>query len=108
MLIRVTYKSVFYHMMAAKSTFDSSFSLELQSALCVQGKVKARRLRTMLSNLNTSALGPCSSPQFRSPAGRVGSLEPRTLSSLTHGHNAGVAALGKVVFSLASEGRMAL
>uniref|UniRef100_A0A669DUH1 Tetratricopeptide repeat domain 5 n=1 Tax=Oreochromis niloticus TaxID=8128 RepID=A0A669DUH1_ORENI len=72
-----------------------------------KGKVKARRLRTMLSNLNTSALGPCSSPQFRSPTGRVGSLEPRTLSSLTHGHNAGVAALGKVVFSLASEGRMA-
>lgn len=73
-----------------------------------QGKVKARRLRTMLSNLNTSALGPCSSPQFRSPTGRVGSLEPRTLSSLEHGHNAGVVALGKVVFSLASEGRMAL
>ncbi|XP_040886647.1 tetratricopeptide repeat protein 5 [Toxotes jaculatrix] len=72
-----------------------------------KGKVKARRLRTMLSNLNTSALGPCSSPQFRSPTGRVGSLEPRTLSSLSHGHNAGVAALGKVVFSLASEGRMA-
>ncbi|KAM9836410.1 tetratricopeptide repeat protein 5 [Aulostomus maculatus] len=72
-----------------------------------KGKVKARRLRTMLSNLSTSALGPCSSPQFRSPSGRVGSLEPQTLSSLTHGHNAGVAALGKVVFSLASEGRMA-
>ncbi|XP_029942470.1 tetratricopeptide repeat protein 5 [Salarias fasciatus] len=72
-----------------------------------KGKVKARRLRTMMSNLSTSALGPCSSPQFRSPSGRVGSLEPRTLSSLKHGHNAGVAALGKVVFSLASEGRMA-
>ncbi|MED6269939.1 hypothetical protein CHARACLAT_004635 [Characodon lateralis] len=72
-----------------------------------KGKVKTRRLRTMLSNLNTSALGPCSSPQFRSPSGRVGSLEPRSLSSLTHGHNAGVAALGKVVFSLASQGRMA-
>ncbi|XP_019951073.2 tetratricopeptide repeat protein 5 [Paralichthys olivaceus] len=71
-----------------------------------KGTVKARRLRNMLSNLNTSALGPCSSPQFRSPTGRVGSLEPRTLSSLSHGHNAGVAALGKVVFSLASEGRM--
>uniref|UniRef100_A0A8C5EWU6 Tetratricopeptide repeat protein 5 OB fold domain-containing protein n=1 Tax=Gouania willdenowi TaxID=441366 RepID=A0A8C5EWU6_GOUWI len=72
-----------------------------------KGKVKARRLRTMLSNLSSSALGPCSSPQFRSPSGRVGSLEPVTLSSLKHGHNAGVAALGKVVFSLASEGRMA-
>lgn len=72
-----------------------------------KGKVKARRLRTMLSNLNTSALGPCSSPQFRSPTGRSGSLEPRTLSSLSHGNNIGVAALGKVVFSLASEGRMA-
>ncbi|KAM4611801.1 tetratricopeptide repeat protein 5 isoform 2-T2 [Polymixia lowei] len=71
-----------------------------------KGKVKARRLRTMLSNLSTSALGPCASPQFRSPAGRVGSLEPRTLSSLAHGVNAGVAALGKVVFSLAPEGRM--
>ncbi|XP_015247243.1 PREDICTED: tetratricopeptide repeat protein 5 isoform X1 [Cyprinodon variegatus] len=72
-----------------------------------KGKVKTRRLRTMLSSLNTSALGPCSSPQFRSPSGRVGSLEPRSLSSLPHGHNAGVAAMGKVVFSLASQGRMA-
>ncbi|RVE60483.1 hypothetical protein OJAV_G00181250 [Oryzias javanicus] len=72
-----------------------------------KGKVKARRLRTMLSNLNTSALGPCSSPEFRSPSGRVGSLEPRTLSSLKMGNNPGLAALGKVVFSLASEGRMA-
>ncbi|XDV18901.1 hypothetical protein PO909_024499 [Leuciscus waleckii] len=72
-----------------------------------KGKVKARRLRNMLSSLSTSALGPCSSPQFRSPSGRVGSLEPRILSALTHGHNGGVAALGKVVFSLMSEGRMA-
>lgn len=72
-----------------------------------KGKVKARRLRNMLSSLSTSALGPCSSPQFQSPSGRMGSLEPRSLSSLTHGHNGGVAALGKVVFSLASEGRMA-
>lgn len=87
-----------------------SFFPILVLSLCFssQGKVKARRLRNMLSNLNTSALGPCSSPQFRSPAGRVGSLEPRTLSSLSHGHNAGVAALGKVVFSLACDGRMAL
>ncbi|CAJ1086136.1 tetratricopeptide repeat protein 5 [Xyrichtys novacula] len=54
-----------------------------------KGKVKARRLRSMLSSLNTSALGPCSSPQFRSPSGRIGSLEPRTLSSLTHGHHPG-------------------
>ncbi|XP_059363300.1 tetratricopeptide repeat protein 5-like [Carassius carassius] len=72
-----------------------------------KGKVKARRLRHMLSSLSSSTLGPCSSPQFRSPSGRVGSLEPRSLSALTHGHNSGVAALGKVVFSLASEGRMA-
>uniref|UniRef100_A0A8C6U9N8 Tetratricopeptide repeat domain 5 n=1 Tax=Neogobius melanostomus TaxID=47308 RepID=A0A8C6U9N8_9GOBI len=72
-----------------------------------KGRVKARRLRTMLSNLSTSALGPCASPQFRSPSGHVGSLEPKTLSSLSHGNNAGAAALGKVVFSLASEGRMA-
>uniref|UniRef100_A0A8C2E236 Tetratricopeptide repeat domain 5 n=1 Tax=Cyprinus carpio TaxID=7962 RepID=A0A8C2E236_CYPCA len=72
-----------------------------------KGKVKARRLRNMLSSLSSSTLGPCSSPQFRSPSGRIGSLEPRSLSALTHGHNGGVAALGKVVFSLASEGRMA-
>ncbi|CAL8241640.1 unnamed protein product [Merluccius merluccius] len=72
-----------------------------------KGKVKARRLRTMLSNLSTSSLGPCASPQFRSPTGRVGSLEPCTLATLTHGHKAGVAALGKVVFSLAPDGRMA-
>ncbi|XP_059932672.1 tetratricopeptide repeat protein 5 [Gadus macrocephalus] len=72
-----------------------------------KGKVKARRLRTMLTSLSTSSLGPCSSPQFRSPAGRVGSLEPRTLASLAHGPNAGAAALGKVVFSLAPDDRMA-
>ncbi|XP_036002266.1 tetratricopeptide repeat protein 5 [Fundulus heteroclitus] len=72
-----------------------------------KGKVKTRRLRTMLSSLNTSALGPCSSPQFSSPSGRVGSLEPRPLSSLAQGHNAGVAAMGKVVFSLASQGHVA-
>lgn len=95
----------------------TSWPLDGSSMLCLcwpsacfisQGKVKARRLRTMLSSLNTSALGPCSSPQFRSPSGRIGSLEPRTLSSLTHGNHPGVAAMGKVVFSLASEGRMAL
>ncbi|XP_068164312.1 tetratricopeptide repeat protein 5 [Antennarius striatus] len=72
-----------------------------------KGNVKTRRLRSMLSNLNTSALGPCSSSDFRSPMGRVGSLEPRTLSSLQHGNNVGVAALGKVVFSVTSEGSMA-
>ncbi|XP_076145736.1 tetratricopeptide repeat protein 5 [Alosa pseudoharengus] len=72
-----------------------------------KGKVKARRLRTMLSNLNLSALGPCASPQFRSPTGRTGSLEPQSFSALTHGLNTGVAAMGKVVFSLAPEGRMA-
>ena len=62
----------------------------------------------MLASLSTSSLGPCSSPQFRSPAGRVGSLEPRTLASLAHGPNAGAAAMGKVVFSLAPDDRMAL
>ncbi|XP_061565886.1 tetratricopeptide repeat protein 5 [Cololabis saira] len=72
-----------------------------------KGKVKGHRLRKMLSNLNTSALGPCSSPTFRCPSDRVGSLEPQTLSSFKLGHNAGVAALGKVVFSLAADGRMA-
>ncbi|XP_077401481.1 tetratricopeptide repeat protein 5 isoform X1 [Vanacampus margaritifer] len=72
-----------------------------------KGKVKARRLRSMMSNLNTSSLGPCSSPEFRSWTGHVGSLEPRPSSSLVHGLNGGVAALGKVVFSLAPRDRMA-
>ncbi|XP_062850283.1 tetratricopeptide repeat protein 5 [Trichomycterus rosablanca] len=72
-----------------------------------KGKVKARRLRNMLSSLSVSALGPCASPQFRSSTGRNGSLEPRSFSELTHGLNTGVAAMGKVVFSLATEGRMA-
>ncbi|KAM8882339.1 tetratricopeptide repeat protein 5 [Synchiropus picturatus] len=72
-----------------------------------KGKVKARKLRTMLSSLNTSALGPCLSAQFRAPSGRVGNLQPSSLSSLTHGLNTGVAAMGKVVFSLGFEGHMA-
>ncbi|XP_067257019.1 tetratricopeptide repeat protein 5 [Chanodichthys erythropterus] len=80
---------------------------QITMLLETKGKVKARRLRNMLSSLSTSSLGPCSSPQFRSPSGRVGTLEPLSLSALTHGHNGGVASLGKVVFSLASEGRMA-
>ncbi|XP_061619258.1 tetratricopeptide repeat protein 5 isoform X2 [Phyllopteryx taeniolatus] len=72
-----------------------------------KGKVKARRLRGMLSGLTASSLGPCSSPDFRSWTGRVGGLEPRPSSSLAHGLNGGAAALGKVVFSLASRGRVA-
>ncbi|XP_057709655.1 tetratricopeptide repeat protein 5 isoform X2 [Corythoichthys intestinalis] len=61
-----------------------------------KGKVKARRLRTMLSDLSaSSSLGPCSSPEFRSWTGRVGALEPRPSSSLSHGLNSGVAARGK-------------
>lgn len=78
------------------------------SVLVPQGKVKARRLRNMLSSLNVSALGPCASPQYRSPTGRTGSLELSSFTALTHGHNTGVAAMGKVVFSLAMEGSMAL
>lgn len=70
--------------------------------------MKPRRLQKMLSTLSASELGPCSLPEFRSPSGRMGSLEPRTLSSLKHGHNSGVAALGKVVFSLASESSVSL
>ncbi|XP_061664901.1 tetratricopeptide repeat protein 5 isoform X2 [Syngnathoides biaculeatus] len=72
-----------------------------------KGKVKARRLRGMLSGLTASSLGPCSSPDFRSWTGRVGALEPRPSSSLAHGVNGGAAVVGKVVFSLASRGRMA-
>lgn len=81
---------------------------KLDPLKCYQGKVKARRLRNMLSSLSVSALGPCASPQYRSPTGRTGCLELRSFSALTHGHNTGVAAMGKVVFSLATEGRMAL
>ncbi|XP_077444337.1 tetratricopeptide repeat protein 5 isoform X1 [Stigmatopora argus] len=83
--------------------------LDRVTELCQKkGKVKARRLRGMLSDLRaSSSLGPCSSSGFRSWTGRVGALEPRPSSSLSHGLNGGVAARGKVVFSLASQGRMA-
>ncbi|XP_048827655.1 tetratricopeptide repeat protein 5 [Brienomyrus brachyistius] len=72
-----------------------------------KGKVKARKLKTMLGSLCVSSLGPCSSPQYCSPSGNVGMLKPWSLSTLSHGHNSGAAAIGKVVFSIASEGRMA-
>lgn len=78
------------------------------SVVVPQGKVKARRLRNMLASLSMSALGPCASPHYRSPTGRTGSLELCSFTALTHGHNTGIAAMGKVVFSLATEGRMAL
>ncbi|MBN3316856.1 TTC5 protein, partial [Atractosteus spatula] len=72
-----------------------------------KGKVRGRRLRSMLSSLSLAALGPCVEARFCSPSGRAGSLEPRDLAGLAAGRNTGVAALGKVVFSLASSDHMA-
>ncbi|XP_066579055.1 tetratricopeptide repeat protein 5 isoform X2 [Amia ocellicauda] len=78
----------------------------LTTLLGNKGKVRGKKLQSMLASLGPAALGPCSGPQYRSPSGRVGSLETRSISGLSLGPNPGAAALGRVVFSLASADRM--
>ncbi|XP_028649468.1 tetratricopeptide repeat protein 5 [Erpetoichthys calabaricus] len=75
----------------------------LSTLLQNKGKVKAKRLQSLLSSLRASDLGPCCNGQYQTPSGQQVKLEKEQLRVLKSGVNAGVAVLGKVVFSLTPE-----
>lgn len=79
------------------------FLTRLTSLLESKGKVKAKKLQSMLGNLRPAHLGPCGDGRYQSASGQKVSLERKPLSALHPGVNSGAVVLGKVVFSLTME-----
>uniref|UniRef100_A0A2K6U296 Tetratricopeptide repeat domain 5 n=1 Tax=Saimiri boliviensis boliviensis TaxID=39432 RepID=A0A2K6U296_SAIBB len=75
----------------------------LTSLLESKGKVKAKKLQSMLGSLRPVHLGPCSDGHYQSASGQKVTLELKPLSTLQPGVNSGAVILGKVVFSLTTE-----
>ncbi|XP_006883152.1 PREDICTED: tetratricopeptide repeat protein 5 [Elephantulus edwardii] len=75
----------------------------LTSLLETKGKVKAKKLKSMLGNLRPAHLGPCGDGHYQSASGQKVTLELKPLSLLQPGVNSGSVVLGKVVFSLTTE-----
>lgn len=74
----------------------------------LQGKVKGKKLQSMLGSLRTSQLGPCGDGRYQGPSGQKVQLEQRPLGTLRSGVNSGVVVLGKVLFSLTTEEKVPL
>ncbi|KAM6450718.1 tetratricopeptide repeat protein 5 [Liasis olivaceus] len=68
-----------------------------------KGKVKGKKLQSMLGSLRTSHLGPCGDGHYQGPSGQKVELKRQSLSALQPGVNTGTVILGKVVFSLTTE-----
>uniref|UniRef100_A0ABM5EIS1 Tetratricopeptide repeat protein 5 n=1 Tax=Pogona vitticeps TaxID=103695 RepID=A0ABM5EIS1_9SAUR len=68
-----------------------------------KGKVKGKKLQSMLGSLRTSQLGPCGDGHYQGPSGQKVELERRPLNALRPGVNSGAVVLGKVLFSLTTE-----
>ncbi|KAF5925617.1 hypothetical protein HPG69_002064 [Diceros bicornis minor] len=79
------------------------FLNRLTSLLESKGKVKAKKLQSMLGSLRPAHLGPCGDGRYQSASGQKVSLELKPLSALRPGVNSGAVVLGKVVFSLTTE-----
>uniref|UniRef100_A0A2K5QJL2 Tetratricopeptide repeat domain 5 n=1 Tax=Cebus imitator TaxID=2715852 RepID=A0A2K5QJL2_CEBIM len=75
----------------------------LTSLLESKGKVKAKKLQSMLGSLRPAHLGPCGDGHYQSASGQKVTLELKPLSTLQPGVNSGAVILGKVVFSLTTE-----
>ncbi|KAH0626293.1 hypothetical protein JD844_001203 [Phrynosoma platyrhinos] len=75
----------------------------LTSLLENKGKVKSKKLQSMVGNLRPSQLGPCGDGHYQGPSGQKVELEQRPLSALRPGVNSGTVVLGKVLFSLTTE-----
>ncbi|XP_036736519.2 tetratricopeptide repeat protein 5 isoform X1 [Manis pentadactyla] len=68
-----------------------------------KGKVKTRKLQSMLGSLRPAHVGPYSDGRYQSASGQKVTLVLRPLSALQPGVNSGAVVLGKVVFSLTTE-----
>ncbi|XP_042557035.1 tetratricopeptide repeat protein 5 isoform X1 [Dipodomys spectabilis] len=79
------------------------FLSRLTSLLESKGKIKTKKLQSMLGNLHPAQLGPCGDGRYQSASGQKVALELQSLSALKPGVNSGVVVLGKVVFSLTTE-----
>ncbi|KAL2790294.1 tetratricopeptide repeat protein 5 [Daubentonia madagascariensis] len=75
----------------------------LTSLLESKGKIKTKKLQSMLGNLRPAHLGPCGDGRYQSASGQKVTLELKPLSMLQPGVNSGAVVLGKVVFSLTTE-----
>lgn len=74
----------------------------------VQGKIKTKKLQSMLGSLRPAHLGPCGDGHYQSACGQKVTLELKPLSVLQPGVNSGAVVLGKVVFSLTTEEKVPL
>ncbi|XP_044086819.1 tetratricopeptide repeat protein 5 isoform X1 [Neovison vison] len=79
------------------------FLNRLTSLLESKGKVKTKKLQSMLGSLRPAHLGPCGDGRYQSASGQKLTLELKPLSALQPGMNSGAVVLGKVVFSLTTE-----
>ncbi|TFJ96447.1 Tetratricopeptide repeat protein 5 [Platysternon megacephalum] len=77
--------------------------MTLPSFLPLQGKVKSKKMQSMLGSLHPSQLGPCGDGRYQGSSGRKVALEHRLLSTLWLGVNTGAVVLGRVVFSLTTD-----
>ncbi|KAK2498920.1 hypothetical protein MC885_003948 [Smutsia gigantea] len=75
----------------------------LTSLLESKGKVKTKKLQSMLGSLCPAHVGPCGDGRYQSASGRKATLSLKPLSALQPGVNSGAVVLGKVVFSLTTE-----
>ncbi|XP_012504919.1 PREDICTED: tetratricopeptide repeat protein 5 isoform X1 [Propithecus coquereli] len=75
----------------------------LTSLLESKGKMKTKKLQSMLGNLRPAHLGPCGDGRYQSASGQKVTLELKPLNLLQPGVNSGAVVLGKVVFSLTME-----
>ncbi|XP_068953779.1 tetratricopeptide repeat protein 5 isoform X1 [Petaurus breviceps papuanus] len=75
----------------------------LTSLLDSKGKVKAKKLQSMLGNLRPAQLGPCGDGRYQAASGQKMTLELKALNTLQPGINSGTVVLGKVLFSLTTE-----
>lgn len=76
---------------------------KLNTLLTNKGKVKAKKLQSMLGSMKPSHLGPCGDGKYQASTGKKVVLEQKPLSAMVPGINTGAVVLGKVVFSLTTE-----
>uniref|UniRef100_A0A8C8RG54 Tetratricopeptide repeat domain 5 n=1 Tax=Pelusios castaneus TaxID=367368 RepID=A0A8C8RG54_9SAUR len=79
------------------------FLERLTSLLENKGKVKGKKLQSMLGSLRPAQLGPCGDGRYRGSSGQKVALEHQPLSAMRPGVNTGAVVLGRVLFSLTTD-----